>query len=216
MLKALKGAAVGCVALLVTSTIIYAAGNWSTLPIVGSASYCASTVTGTGSLGGITGQGQGTTGSICAQTVPAGPSIVTGNEVVPVDFWNPATITSSQGGTPPATGLLSLASLNSLPIFLTSVISQTTTTFTSTNLMGGVMLISTGTMTAVTVKLPPAPIDGQQFTISGNQTVTALTVTATSPQLINQNPTIMTASTTVPYGYRFVYNLASLTWNRLQ
>jgi hypothetical protein len=65
--------------------LAWAAGNWSTLPIVGGSSFCASTVTGTGGLGGITGQGQGSTGSICAQTIPAGPPFLTGNELVPAD-----------------------------------------------------------------------------------------------------------------------------------
>ena len=63
----------------------HAAGLWSTLPIIGGSSYCASTVTGTGGLGGITGQGQGTTGSICGQTVPAGPPFLTGAELIPMD-----------------------------------------------------------------------------------------------------------------------------------
>lgn len=78
------------------STFALAAGLYSTLPIVGQPSFCASTVTGTGGLGGIQGQGQGTTGSICGQTVPAGPPSVTGLELVPAD-------TGLANGAPPAT-----------------------------------------------------------------------------------------------------------------
>jgi len=86
------------------STVAWAAGMWSTLPIVGSGSFCASTVTGfpttAGGLstgGGITGQGAATgTSALCAQTVPAGPPALTGNELIPAD-------TTLAGGAPPQT-----------------------------------------------------------------------------------------------------------------
>ncbi len=64
----------------------WSAGLWSTLPIVGSASFCAGTVTGFSTFGGTTGQGQGTGGPICSQTVPAGPTALTGQELVPADL----------------------------------------------------------------------------------------------------------------------------------
>lgn len=95
-MKRFRTLAAAGVAVAVASTLAIAAGNWSTLPIVGSASFCGSTVTGTGSLGGITGQGQGSTGSICGQTIPAGPPAITGNELVPAD-------TNLTGGAPPQT-----------------------------------------------------------------------------------------------------------------
>lgn len=88
----------GCSAafLAAMAGVAWSAGNWSTLPVVGGSSFCASTVTGTGNLGGITGQGQGTIGSICAQTVPAGPPELTGAEMIPAD-------TNLAGGAPPQT-----------------------------------------------------------------------------------------------------------------
>lgn len=98
MLKRYRSAAVGLGALLVTSGIVFAAGNWSTYPIVGGQSFCASTVTGAGGLGGATGQGQASTGSICAQMVPAGPTF-TGEEMIPAD-------TQSLNGGGPQTVLL--------------------------------------------------------------------------------------------------------------
>lgn len=85
MLKRYRSAAVGVAALLVTGSFAWAAGNWSTLPVIGGNSFCGSTVTGAGGLGGATGQGQASTGSICAQTIPAGPSAPTGVETIPVD-----------------------------------------------------------------------------------------------------------------------------------
>lgn len=89
--------AAGLLAIGVAS--VSANGLWPTLPIIGQGSFCASTQSGTGNLGGITGQGQGTLGSICAQTVPAGNTGLTGQETVPVDIYglNP---TASQSGAP--------------------------------------------------------------------------------------------------------------------
>lgn len=70
-------------ALLATTALALAAGNWSTLPVVGSASFCASFVTTF-------------TGQSCGQTVPAGPGVLTGLELVPADSGQP-------GGSQPAT-----------------------------------------------------------------------------------------------------------------
>lgn len=81
----LPRSAVAAFLAVLLSTGAYAAGNWSTLPQVGQPSFCGSTVSGTGSLAGVTGQGQGTIGSICGQTIPAGPTALTGNELVPAD-----------------------------------------------------------------------------------------------------------------------------------
>ena len=106
-----RGAAIGLCALLVTGSLAWAAGNWSTLPVVGSAAFCGSTVTGATSFGGATGQGQGTGGSLCAQTIPAGPPFLTGTETVPADTHIngtaspqtvniPVTALGNYGGTP--------------------------------------------------------------------------------------------------------------------
>jgi hypothetical protein len=93
MLKRYKSAALGLGALLVAGGIAFAAGNYSMYPIVGANSFCAATVSGAGGFnadgnvggGGVTGQGQASSGSLCAQTVPAGPSGLTGNELIPAD-----------------------------------------------------------------------------------------------------------------------------------
>lgn len=217
MFGRLKGVAVGCAALVIASTALYAAGNWSTLPIVGYSSYCASTVTGTGGLGGITGQGQGSLGSICAQTVPAGPASLTGNEVVPADLYNPSTISQTNGGVSPATGLLSLASLNAMPLTVTSVISATTTQLTPTSVSGGFVLHSTGAITGIQVWMPAAPIDGQQFALTADNNITTLTINVQGAvQTISNKPTALTTSTTGSYGYRYMYNAAATNWYRLQ
>ncbi len=81
---------------LAIPAIAWSGGYWSNLPIVGSPSFCGSYVTGTGGLTGITGQGQGSTGVICGQTIPAGPPALTGLELIPAD-------TGLAGGAPPQT-----------------------------------------------------------------------------------------------------------------
>lgn len=82
-MKTRKGViAVGLLAALSTTAAI-AAGNYLTYPIVGSGPFCASSnPNGTG-VGGITGQ-QGVPAN-CVQTIPAGPSSTTGEELIPAD-----------------------------------------------------------------------------------------------------------------------------------
>ena len=82
---------------ILASSNANAGGSFQTLPGIGYPAYCASTVSGTGSLSGITGTGQGTTGSICGQTVPAGPATFLGSEVAPFDLFTPGT-SSAAGG----------------------------------------------------------------------------------------------------------------------
>lgn len=106
MLKRYRSAAVGLGALMITSGLVWAAGNYSTYPILGQPSFCGSTVSGAGGFnaqgnvggGGNTGQGQASSGSLCAQTIPAGPSALTGEELLPADTQigsgsNPQTVT---------------------------------------------------------------------------------------------------------------------------
>jgi hypothetical protein len=98
-----RGAAIGLCALIAAVGIAHAAGMWSTLPTVGQPAQCISTVSGAGGFnpqgnvggGGATGQGQASSGSTCAQTVPAGPPLLTGAEEVPADTGQqiPATVT---------------------------------------------------------------------------------------------------------------------------
>lgn len=89
----------GAAAILVSAGIVLAAGNYETYPIVGQPAFCAATVTGAGApFGGQTGQGQGTTGAICAQTVPQGPTGQTGLELIPADT---GVLAASGGGTGP-------------------------------------------------------------------------------------------------------------------
>src|SRR5689334_17889471 len=71
-------AVVGALLAIVASPLAYAAGLWFGLPVVGGGSYCA----------GATATGLGTTGGTlsCNVTAPAGPTTMTGNELIPADL----------------------------------------------------------------------------------------------------------------------------------
>lgn len=89
------------VAVVAAGTLAWGAGIWPTLPIVGQPSFCASFVSGVSSPANapylqVPGSTQGTGSGICGQTVPAGPTSLTGNELVPMD-------TGLAGGAPPQT-----------------------------------------------------------------------------------------------------------------
>lgn len=81
-----------------------------------------------------------------------------------------------------------------------------------------VLFTPAGTLATGTVVFPATAsvADGQNLRISSTQTITALTLTAGSGQTINNSPTALTVSTTAPYGYEFIFNVAALTWFRLQ
>jgi hypothetical protein len=190
--------------LLSISTLAFAAGLFPDFPVVGGATYCAgSSQSAVGTIiGSVTG---------CPNQVPAGPTIVTGNEQIPADTR------LGSAGAAPQTVLLGLGSLNALPITF-QTITVTPASIVATNIQGGLFLSSSTTITAINLTLPPTPIDGQQYALSANRTITTLTVAAGGTASIgaNTNPTVLTASTTAPQGYRFVYNLAGNIWFRLQ
>jgi hypothetical protein len=171
-------------------SIAFAAGQFPGYPIVGGAAYCSSVQNG-----------------VCVNTVPAGPTAITGNELVPAD-------TQIAGGSPPQTVLLSMASLNALPYQYTAPLTGASVTIA--NNIGSLVIDPAGTIAALTVVMPAAPVDGQWLNIASSNTVTALTLTPGAGQTIAQAPTAITVSTTAPYGYRFIYRAANTKWYRLQ
>jgi hypothetical protein len=113
-LRLLALAAVG-VAALAAPSILYAAGSFSTLPIVGAPATCVSVIGQGPAQGGATGTGAGsvgTNGTICGSTMPAGPQTLTGSELIPADTGlaggaapQTVTIPSSFLGAGPGAGL---------------------------------------------------------------------------------------------------------------
>lgn len=198
-------------------TSVLAAGNWSTLPIVGGAAFCTSTSSGVtlpagqGPYGVVPGSTQGTGNSVCGPSAPIGPSIVTGNELVPADTLLPNSAS-------PQTVTLPMASFNALPLFFITNLSAGTTAITMDNNQGGIIIDSTGTITQTTITMPAAPIDGQQFVLDSNKSITTLVIAPASGQTIATEAltTGLTVSVTAPYGYGYVYHAANLTWYRLR
>lgn len=191
-------AALAGVALSQSSSVTVTSGFWPNWPLVGGASYSC------GSVNGV---------SNC--TVPAGPTITTGNETIPAN-------TGLSGGQTPQNVLLSLASLNALPLTVQTITPGTSvagaTPVSASDLSGGIFYKSTSTITAANITLPNNPINQQQYVISANRTITTLSVSAGSGESIggNSGPTVLTASTTGPQSYKFFYNQADTSWYRLQ
>lgn len=172
-------------------------GLWSNFPIIGGSSYCSAT---------------GNNG-VCTNTVPAGPSAVTGNETIPAN-------TNLSGGRSPQTALMSMADLNSLPLSFVTVTTPPAG-ISASSVSGGVVYTSTTTITSANITLPSSPIQGQQYRVSSNRTITTLNVSAASGDSMatNTTPTALTTSTTSPQGYTFVCDKAggsTCTWHRLQ
>lgn len=181
-------------ALVVTGSIYAGAQMWSNFPQVGGAAYCITYVNG-----------------VCQQTVPAGPSALTGSETVPMD-------TNLSNGRSPQTVKAGLASFNALPVAYEAVTAGSAFyTYTFGNAVGGVVFTASGTISDMRVTAPPAPIDGQQVYVSSTNTITAFQFIANTGQtLAVTTPTVLTASTTAPQGYKFVYRASDDKWYRLQ
>ena len=164
-------------------------GYWPSLPVVGGASYCASTTNG-----------------VCHSTIPAGPTALTGNEGIPAN-------TNLSGGRSPQNVLVTPAALGALPLSFATVTTVAPTTVAAVT-DGGIIYTSAATITSANVTLPAGAINGQIYAINSNRTITTLTVAAASGDSIN---TVLTASTTAPQGYRFVCDKSSgvCVWKRL-
>lgn len=165
------------------------------LPIVGGASYSC------GSVNGV---------SNC--TVPAGPTVLTGNETIPAN-------TNLSQGRSPQQVLLKPANLNANPLTFVTVTTPPAG-ISASNIQGGVVYTSAATITSANITLPASAVNGQQFRIASNQTITTLSVAAASGDSIaaNSAPTALTASTTSPSNYNFVCDKTSgvCVWKRLQ
>lgn len=210
------------IAVAIASTVaVYAAGNYSTYPIVGGSSFCASTV-GVNGQAGNTGQGggaAGTNGAYCAQTVPAGPSTLTGSEVIPMD-------TGLANGAPPQTVVMPSTLIGNG--YGGTTIATTTGTTASVVVANGISTYiyagnSTATYTAFT--LPSAPIQNQKLCLvnAGSGVLTLSAVNAASGQsLVGTTPTSLpvatavgTAGTVTLSSNCWLYNVSNTTWYRV-
>lgn len=163
-------------------------------PIVGGAAYCSSYVN-----------------AVCVNTVVAGPTVITGNENIAGD-------TNLASGLNPQVVKFSMASLNLLPNAYSAITNGSAFyTYTFDNTTGRVTFTSSGAISDERVTAPPAPVDGQRACVNSINTITAFQFIANSGQLLAATtPTVLTASTTVPQGYCWVYRTSNTTWYRSQ
>jgi hypothetical protein len=185
--------------LAVVTTAAYGAGLFQGLPIVGGGSYCVNFATNP------------TTGAVLTTcngpAVPAGPTRVTGAELVPAD-------TQLTQGQNPATAFLPVPSLASGAYQY--AVQTSSSTLQISNNVTNVVLNPAGAIATVTITMPTAPYDGQIVRISSSQTVTSLTVSAAAGQSITNAPSAITVSATGSYGVAFLYRGTNTTWYRIQ
>jgi hypothetical protein len=196
---------------ILASSSAFAGGSFQTLPGIGYPAYCASTVSGTGSLSGITGTGQGTTGSICGQTVPAGPTTFLGSEVAPFDLFTPGTSASAGGASagPQQTAFVNLTQLAQ------GAIVDLTTVASTTMGPGTVYLFVDGTdASAYTITLPANPVEGQFAVVVCTQTTVGnLTIAANAaPASTTLKPSFSAAACTAGTSTKYRYGAAANAW----
>ena len=221
-------AVVGALLAVVGAPLAYAAGLWFGLPVVGGLAYCAGT-----SLAGVPG-----TTPVCNTTAPAGPTTLTGQELIPSDLNPQGTQQAYPGpgtGTSGAqSGLLPLASAASGAYLLTNTGGiSAAVTLTVPNGINNVILNATGTITDYTLLLPITPTDGQLVRFASNATLTTVRITSTqgavagtavtvdtptkvfSPLVPNVSTGLSVTSLTV-VGFSYIYNLGNNRWFRVQ
>lgn len=171
-------------------------GAFPNYPIVGGAAYCSSSVN-----------------SVCVNTVPAGPTVLTGNEQIPAN-------TELPNGRTPQNVLITPAALGALPVTIVTVTTSVPTPISAADTSGGVIYtLSAGSITSANITLPANPIDQQRYIVNANRNITTLSVSAGSGEVMATNtaPTVLSVSTTgSPQGYVFRFNLGDSTWYREQ
>jgi hypothetical protein len=174
----------------------FAGGAFQDWPIVGGAAYCALFA------------GDGVT---CSANVPAGPTIMTGNEVIPAD-------TKLPNGSSPQTVLLSPAAMGVGPYQYVAPLTGASVTILPTSRR--LMIDPAGTIAALTVVTPTAAqlVDNQTIGLCSTQVITTLTVTAGSGVTVNGAPTATTlpATTGGASCVEWVYRQSNKTLYRVQ
>jgi len=172
------------------------AGIWNNFPKVGGAAYCITTVNG-----------------VCQQTVPAGPSALTGNETIPLD-------TNLPSGQMPQTVIANIGKLGAGKT--TYNVPVTTDSITIDAQTRQLIVQPAGTIAAMTLVFPAATTlteaDGQRFGFCTTQIITTLTTTAGAGTTVLNAPTAMLVPVATGAGscVEWIYRLSNTTWYRVQ
>lgn len=176
-------------------------GLFPGFPIVSGASYC----------GGFAQAGIPGTTPVCTVTVPAGPTQITGNELIPAD-------TQLTQGQAPQTVLMPVKVLNAGPYQYNAPLTGASITLSASSRR--LMLEPAGTIAALTVVWPAAAslLDNQTMGICSRQVVTALTTTNGAGATVLDPPTALTAPLTTGAAscVEWVYRAANTSWYRVQ
>ncbi len=174
-------------------TLAHAAGMFSNMPIYGNASYSAGLV-----------------------TVPAGPTALTGTEVLPMD-------TGYASGVQPQTMLMPLVGTGAVAAGAWSFETHPTTasSVTISNNIGLLFVTASAAKAGLTVTFPSSPVDGQKFTLATNVALTAIGFSPNTGQSVNNmglsfilSPTAATTTAGLP-SVTWMYRLANTTWYRI-
>lgn len=199
-MKRTRIALVAGLSLLATAAI--GAGLFSDYPIVGGAAYCTSFV-----MNPITGAA---TTTCNGPTVPAGPTVVTGNETWAAD-------TNLSQGRQPQTVLLKPAPLGVGPYQYNAPLTGASLTVAATDRR--MILEPAGTIAALTITMPAATVlvDNQHWGVCSTQIVTALTLTPGTGTTVSNTVTALTVPVTTGAAScpEWVYRLANTNWYRI-
>jgi hypothetical protein len=196
------------IAVTIASSAAYAAGYFPGFPIVGGAAYCQGSSSYSTS---VTVPGVAQSPTVCNDNVPLGPTVLTGNELIPAD--------TTQNN--PATVYIPMAAIGALPpAYPTFASSTAVNAFTVSPLVGKVVIIAVNNnaLSNTSMQMPASPIDGQILQVSANATIATFNVSANTGQTLDTQAktTAITVSTTGSYGYDYVFRAANSTWYRLQ
>lgn len=179
-------------AIVTTVSVVAIAQTWPNLPILGGASYCASTVN-----------------NVCVSTIPAGPAL-TGLETVPAD-------TNVTTGSGPTTGKFNITSLGAGLLVYNAPLTGASITLTAAT--RNLILEPAGTIATLTVVFPAATalLNGQKLGLCSTQIVTALTITPGAGTTVSntQTATIVPLGTGAAACPEWIYRTANTTWYRV-
>ncbi len=171
------------------------AGFWNTqFPILGGASFCGSTVNAS-----------------CVSTIPAGPTVMTGNETVPGD-------TNLTGGANPQTVQIPVRLLGGGAFTYNVPVTGDSITIAATTRR--LIVNPAGTIANLTIVTPAATTlyNGQVLGLCTTQIVSTLTTTAGAGTTVNGAPTALLVPVTTGGAscVEWIYRTADTTWYRIQ
>jgi hypothetical protein len=205
------------VAASVAIPVAYASGIFQGYPVVGSASFCTSTNSQQTTT---TVPGAAYSNSQCTTTTPAGPTTLTGNEVVPMDAG------VANGGGAETVLLPSTMIGNGFGNTTVAVTTGTTAAVVVADGVSNYIYAGAGAATYTSLKLPPNPMQNQKFCLTdagtGILTTTSIAVGTSGQSIVGTAVTsipvataVGTAGTVTLSSNCWLYNVSNTSWYRV-